>query len=273
MTLSELGHVIVGYFGSTPYLFQVPPLNLQDINYENAQRELTELEKEIRSTIDFADVSLLKATAERDLNVKFMINGKLEKCSFHTKLAAIDFEQKMCRLSMVLKPTVLLDQIQVYLDVRPPFKCSSKQIYMFTDLSINAIEQIDCWIYIDQALPIHSTEIRAIITFINRQSICRVLEKSVFLPLELFFKQGVAQKEATHKITFSVTNSSVPSLTSLLSPDFSIDSGSQAVGLKSQYLDSLVTIVAAKNSNRFRYNLDSLFLRYFANYLFYFILN
>jgi Bardet-Biedl syndrome 9 protein len=50
--LSDTGKISVGYLGSNPVMFKVPPLNLANLNYENSKVMLEEMEKEINSSID-----------------------------------------------------------------------------------------------------------------------------------------------------------------------------------------------------------------------------
>lgn len=233
----------------------MPPLNLHELNYELAQKELTELEKEIRAGVDFTDVSLAVATAERDLQVQILLEpGKLDLCKFKTKVDGIDvLDLKQCLVSVTLKATTKIEQVQINFDANYPLVCS-KPLHMFKDLVLNHSQRIDTFVYMMEALPVSSIDVRAIISFINTQSICRIIEKKISLPLEMFYKQVQPLKEGSAvKLTFSVDNvSSVPSLAALLSPDFSIDVA-QAIGLRATYTpDAIVTIVAAKNSNRFR---------------------
>lgn len=230
-----------------------------DLNYEMAQKELTELEKEIRAGVDFTDVSLATATAERDLQVQIIAQTeKLEKCKFKTKVDGIDvIDLKQCLISVNLKATTKIEQLQLYFDVSYPLVCS-RPIHMFKELFVNHSQRIDTFAYVMEAKPggggVSCIDVRAIISFINTQSICRIIEKKVTLPLDMFYKQVQPQKDgAAVKLTFSVEQvQTVPSLTTLLAPDFSVDTA-QAIGLRSIYIpDAIVTVVAAKNSNRFR---------------------
>lgn len=49
ITLTSTGKVAIGYLGSNPDVFKVPPMNLAKLDYEKSKQELEEMEKEITS--------------------------------------------------------------------------------------------------------------------------------------------------------------------------------------------------------------------------------
>ena len=52
VTLSSTGKITVGFLGSDPNVFKVPPINLSKLDYEKSKCELEEMEKEINSSVD-----------------------------------------------------------------------------------------------------------------------------------------------------------------------------------------------------------------------------
>lgn len=52
VTLNSTGKVTVGFLGSDPNVFKVPPINLSKLDYEKSKCELEEMEKEINSSVD-----------------------------------------------------------------------------------------------------------------------------------------------------------------------------------------------------------------------------
>lgn len=265
VTLGPTGLINIGYLGSDPNLFKVPPLNLQEINYEKAQKELAELEKEIQSGIDITDFSVSNNMAERDLQLKMIVDTNLVNCTFATKFKSIDPDNaepplKMCRVALTLKPTIAnIEQIQINFNVRSPLKCS-KNLHVINSIDADASERIEVWIYIDAAIPIASYKISAIVSFINKQSICRILETSCLLPVEMFLKKFQPQKDAKYKVTMNLDNiNGNGNILSILPSSFRNDTNnSQAMGLKDLISNAVVTIVAAKNSNRIRIQSDHL---------------
>lgn len=257
VTLSENGKIDVSYLGAEPQLFQVPPLNLQKMNFEKTQTELIELEKEIKLGIDFTDSAVINASAERDLNVVLDIASTLEPSKFHihsvNSFSPATEDVKMILVSVLLRACCNLDQIQVLFHVEPPLKCS-KRICTFQNLSTGSDERVDTWIYMNSDLDPVGTSVSAIVSFINKQSIPRVIEKRKHLPLAMFYRPNQAQKGATIKFTISMGNSASPSIEQLFSDDFSLEPNSHgAIGLRSIYTGRVVTLVTAKNSSRYRY--------------------
>lgn len=52
VTLNSTGKVSVGFLGSDPIIFKVPPINLSKLDYEKSKTELDEMEREINSSVD-----------------------------------------------------------------------------------------------------------------------------------------------------------------------------------------------------------------------------
>lgn len=254
-TLCENGKIDVSYLGSDPQMFQVPPLNMQKLNFEKTQHELIELEREIKAGIDFTDVSTINAKAERDLNIDFSIEPILEECTHSTHLpnAAVSPDDvKMVRASVKLQAQTQLEQIQVQFFCAAPL-IASKAIHSFQQMDANQEELLETHFYMDNCCDIPSTTVTVVVSFINKQTIPRVIEKAQSLPLPMFFKLYIPQKESSIKLTVTVGQAVVPSIEQLFADDFQIDSTHNATGFKSIYTGKIVTIVAAKNSNRYRY--------------------
>lgn len=271
VTLSENGKIDVSYLGAEPQLFQVPPLNLQKLNFDKTQTELIELEKEIKLGIDFTDSTVINASAERDLNVQLDIATVLEPSKFHIQsvnsFTPLTEDVKMVLVSVSLRACCNLDQIQVQFHVELPLKCSTT-ICTFQNLGVDNEERVETWIYMDSDLNPASTTVSAIVSFINKQSIPRVIEKQQQLPLSLFYRLNQPQKDATVKFTISIEKCAVPSMEQLLGGDFSLEPNSHgAVGLRSIYTGHIVTLVTAKSSNRYRFVLNFALRIFFSSIL------
>lgn len=253
-TLSDNGKLDISYLGSDPHMFQVPPLNLQKLNFEKTQTELIELEKEIKNGVDFSDVSMINATAERDLNVDLYIGSTLETCKYPTQISANTIpaeDLKMISVSVALHAKTALEQIQVQFDCSSPLKVN-EPIHSYHQLNANQIERIDLWFYMYSCYDVSSTTITVIVSFINKQTIPRVIEKSKSLPLSMFYNLFLPQKDSAIKLTIAVNGLSAPDFDQLFSNDFPLESTHNAIGLKSIYTGKVVTIVIAKSSNRYR---------------------
>lgn len=253
-TLSENGKLDMSFLGSDPQTFQVPSLNLQKLNFEKTQNELIELEKEIKKGVDFSDVSMINATAERDLNVELSISSTLDTCVYPTQIPSaviLPENLKMISASVTLHANIALEQIQIQFNCSAPLKASNS-IQSFQQMNANQNEQIDTWFYMYNNCDIVSATITVIVSFINKQTVPRVIEKSKSLPLSMFYHMTLPQKDSSIKLTIAVNHATAPTFDQLFENDFPTEAAHNAIAFKSIYSGKVVTIVAAKNSNRYR---------------------
>lgn len=255
-TLCDNGKINVSYLGSDPQMFQVPPLNMAKLNFEKTQNELIELEKEIKAGIDFTDVATINATAQRDMNVDFLIDSTLHMSKYPMKHANTTMppmeDMRMVRATIKLHAQIQLQQIQVQFHCAAPL-VASNAIHSIPQMNANQTEHTETDFYMSDCFDVATIAVTAVVSFINRNSLIpRVIEKTQFLPLSMFYKVYTPQKESSIKLTISVNQTTAPNLEQLFTPEFLIDSAHNATGFKSIYSGKIVTIVAAKNSNRYR---------------------
>lgn len=196
--------------------------------------------------IIFLDLSFVNAAASRDLQVsvnRVPINRQDDQIP---RTALIEIK---------LLPKVIFDQIQILIVVPYPLKAKESSFNIqntepgteleFQSLIANCLPAID---------PV-ALEALVIISAINRQGIPRIIEKKITLPLDLVFEACQPQKDAKYKVT--ITSDSTKSLSALF-PEFTLGTNQQALGLNSMFSGSCVTIVLAKNTNRYRIQSDEL---------------
>lgn len=86
-----------------------------------------------------------------------------------------------------------------------------------------------------------------------------MLQQSAYLPLSMFYRSCQPQKAAGIKLTYTITSRHVPPKLSTFFGEFiGPESETHALGLQLlcpglEKLTELITVVAAKNSNRIRY--------------------
>ncbi|XP_059615295.1 protein PTHB1 [Phlebotomus argentipes] len=257
VTLSDTGVLTVGFLGSEPQIFKVPALNLKHLTVEKAQKELEDLEGEIKSGIDFTDISLINAAAERELSVNVSISKVLVQSIYAPKDDESDDGEspKMCEISVVLKASIAIDHAQVIVNADPPLMAKDP-VHVFRDVESKATRRVSTWIYMAKRLDPPSLQISVLVSSINRQGIPRVCEKKIFLPIGLVYKSGSAQKEAKYKIVVEAEN--VAKNVAELFAEMQFEASAQAIAFKSIYSGISTTIVAAKNSNRYRIQSDNL---------------
>lgn len=256
VTLSSTGVLTVGFLGSEPQIFKVPPLNLKQLLVENAQKELGVLEGEIKSGIDFTDISLINATAERELVVSVSLSKVLVESTYAPIGNTEGDGAKMCEISVVLKASAHIDQIQVIVHVEPPITVK-EPIHVFRDVEDKATRRLSTWIYITKKQDPPSLGASILVSSINRQGIPRIIEKTISLPVSFLYRTEAAQKEAKYKVVLETKNTGKTELAILFS-EMTFDASAQAAGFKSIYSGATVTVVAAKTSNRYRIQSDNL---------------
>ncbi|XP_058466212.1 protein PTHB1 [Malaya genurostris] len=256
VTLGSTGHLAVGFLGSEPHLFKVPPLNLAPFEVTKCQKEMVELEKEIRSGVDFSDIAIINAATEREIDLQVSIDPKLEKCSKRTNISSIENLIYMCQLVVTAKPNINLELMQICIVTDMALE-SNNETFMFRDIQTDTVQTLEAWIYSYEPAVPNSTKVEVSCSYTNKQGITRILKKSIRLPLEMLAKTCPATKEALHKVTLIVRDSD-ESLNSLF-PEFISDGNPHAIGLLLLATGTKVTIVAARNTNRFRVQSEDFF--------------
>ncbi|XP_053686775.1 protein PTHB1 isoform X2 [Sabethes cyaneus] len=256
VTLGATGALNVGYLGSEPHIFKVPPIKLAPFEVDKCQKELMELENEIRSGADFSDIAVINAAAEREVTLSALLDSKLEKCLHPTQISSEQSSIYMCQLAVTIKSHINLELLQICIAVDPALKCH-KETFMFRDVQPDSLLKLDTWIHPYEPVAPATLKVQISCSYTNKQGISRVLQhSSIFLPLELFVKTVSASKEAVHKVTLTI-HSGNDNLGNLF-PEFISTGSSHALGLQSLITGSKVTIVAAKNTNRFRVQSEDL---------------
>uniref|UniRef100_A0A182PG59 PTHB1 N-terminal domain-containing protein n=1 Tax=Anopheles epiroticus TaxID=199890 RepID=A0A182PG59_9DIPT len=265
VTLGPTGALTVGYLGSEPQLFRVPALNLAPLEIARCQKELLELEREIRAGVDPSDASIANAAAERDVKLDVKIQqDTIVPCTHATSMPpGVSIE--MCQLSVTVQVEPKLEMLQLTVVTDQAVGCS-KDTFLFRDVASHSTEQFDVWLYpVEPTLPATRT-VTVYCSYTSKQGITRVVERSVQLPLKLLLKPCQPSKEAQYKLTLSVVplpvqNTGGSSVLGRLFPELSSE-GTSASALGLQPVGGVdarrVTIVAAKNTNRFRIQSDEL---------------
>lgn len=264
VTLGPTGALAVGYLGSEPQLFRVPALNLAPFEIARCQKELLELEREIRAGVDPSDASIANAAAERDVQLEVAIQGEPVPCT-EQQVTGLLSSSEMCQLSVTVRVEPKLEMLQLTVATDQAIGCS-KEAFLFRDVAAHSTERFDVWLY--PAVPTLPASRTATVycSYTSKQGITRVLERSVLLPVRLFLKPAQPSKEAQHKLTLTVVpppaQHTAGNMLGRLFPEFAPE-GSSASALALQPVAGggdgrKVTIVAAKSTNRFRVQSDEL---------------
>jgi PTHB1 C-terminus len=139
-------------------------------------------------------VPFINAAAEKDLQIKS-----------HLQFEGLD-EGEFCKLQVKLSATVNLEQVQLFIAPNPAFVLT-ENVFFFKDLKAYDKHSFEATIYSSesQVSELFSGELIIMISFINKQSIARVMKHIVEIPLNNIVKGNTPQKDGTFKVTFSVS--------------------------------------------------------------------
>lgn len=170
VTLTANGLLQIGYLGSEPFIFQVPQLNIEELNFELSHQELVVLENEIKNTVDSDDVKLINMQAENDLNIlEFVISPNLQANTFEPTDEELNEKQlMMCSAYLKYCNMIFLDEMQIVFNVPSGVACSNC-CQTFTNVVENRTESMEIWFYINEKLNLSSTKVEVIISFISKQ--------------------------------------------------------------------------------------------------------
>lgn len=136
----------------------------------------------------------INAAAEKDLQIKS-----------HLQFEDLD-EGEFCRLHVVLLPTVNLEQTQLFMTENPAF-VMPENVFFFKDLRAHEKHSFETTIYPSesQISELCLGELIIMISFINKQSIARVIKHTVEIPLNKVAKTTAPQKDGNFKVTFGIS--------------------------------------------------------------------
>lgn len=226
VSLSDEGQLTCSYLGTQPSLFVAPPLNNQQIDFEQAIADLdkynetiqeNQLEGTIFASFDFliftdeffAESSLLVGTKlEKDLTVTVRVSEQLQK-----HILESEQEVDACEIIVDMTPLATLKEVQVIVCAEETFVVAP-QVFYCTSLSEK--ESTQFLIYCRRDSNACSLQIDVIISFMTGMGIPKVTTHTARLPFGFIADTCSPQKEATHKIVLSISQPSVP-LSSLFS--------------------------------------------------------
>lgn len=252
-TLSENGKIDISYLGSDPQTFQVPPLNLQKLNFEKTQSELINLEKEITAAINVNEILTFNRSIKEDLNVQILFNEP-KQLKNSTKLPLPTSHPDHILIvpaQIILSAHALIKHIQVEL-ICPLSLKVNKSIYSIDQMCVEQSNQFDIQLYMQRDFEVCGTAITVVISYFREQNIPSVIEKTELLPLSIFHRLCTPEKTADIHITISTDQVNAPTLGQLFADHFQLDASQNVLAFQSIHTGRIVTIIMAKNSNRYR---------------------
>lgn len=105
-----------------------------------------------------------------------------------------------------MTPRINLEQVQLFIIHNPAFIISTN-IFFFSDLQAHEEHSLETEIYLSESEvgEIFLPSLTIMVSFINKQSIARVLQHSVQIPLNKIVKLSQPQKDGIFKVTLNST--------------------------------------------------------------------
>ncbi|KAH8416232.1 hypothetical protein KR222_011662 [Zaprionus bogoriensis] len=265
VTLSERGQLTVGYLGAQPYQFQVQPLNVEELSFAQAHKQLQQLEDEIKESVDIRDMDALNQQAADLVRLSFSIerevNDDLDTLLLDVPADVAVKELPSAKGLLRLKVKAELSELQLVIQTPSGVRCSQDTLSL-VDVKAGSSHEFPLDFYMAELLHVHSTRVEVFVSFISPRGIPRVIQQSAHLPLSMFYRVCQPQKAAGIKLTYTITSRHVPPKLSTFFGEFvEPESETQALGLQLlcpglEKLSELITVVAARNSNRIRIQSD-----------------
>lgn len=245
--LSETGELQCCYLGTEPSLFVAPSIEPKPIDYQEAERELNYLGTVIKAFNDNSSVLMANTAAERELTVSV-------KPGQHPETRG---DSDVCYVAVNLTPHSAhapLTKVQVTLVAKAPLVVDPPT---HTIHSLSEGYQVASYVVLKNATAefVCSLEVSIMVSYMTAAGVPRVVHSNCQLPLRLVAHPSPPAKEAEIKLTFN-TNVPVVSLLELF-PEFNV-SGAGANIIAFSLGSSVVTLIAAKMSTRYRVQSDNL---------------
>lgn len=219
--LTEDGILECSYLGTEPSLFVAPPLTEQELDFDKAGAELTNLYKIIRSSYSngtdytrskfqcnvliIADIKVTNASAERELTLIVSVNSHLETSTFGNNIKTA-INSQMCSISIDIVPQASFEEVQITIFAQYPLKIEP-EIEFFHNLTEKT--SMNCFAFLDSIGEVASLNVQVVASFISNLGVPRTVTRSVMLPLNLVLETCPPLKDSDCKVTLNINQSPV----------------------------------------------------------------
>lgn len=246
--LAESGDLMCCYLGTEPSLFVAPSIEPKPIDYQEAERELNYLGSVIRAFNDSSSVLMANTATEREVTLSV-------KPSQHPETRG---DTEVCYVTINVSPHSAhapLSKVQVSVVVRAPLVADPPS---HTIQTLSEAHQVASYITAKSSGSefVWSLEVSIVVSYMTGSGIPRVVHSTCQLPFRLVALPATPVKEADIKLTL---NTSIPVVNlSEIFPEFVL-SGASTNTLGFLLGSTVVTLIAAKMSTRYRLQSDSIF--------------
>ncbi|KAK0175238.1 hypothetical protein PV327_009004 [Microctonus hyperodae] len=185
--LSDEGRLEACYLGAEPSLFIAPPMHRRGFDYQAAEQELIELRKSGKNTGRSGD-HMSNATLESELLINVNIPNILEQSSPSSLITTnndVKYPELICKINIELSSYTSLHDVQIILDVMKPLHVIE---YYYSFSNLRDRQTIQPMIYINDDLPLLSSELRVTATYETDNGDLRIVQKIIQLPLRIVLR-------------------------------------------------------------------------------------
>lgn len=176
VTLGATGQLTIGYLGSESFTFTVPPLNMEEMNFQKAYKELLQLEEEIKESVDVGDREAINQRAADDVRIYFEISSEVSN-DFDGLLLDVPAdvavkELPACKGKLKFKCKIALAEMQINFNMPEGIRCSQDTI-TYIDIEAGTAEAVDFDFFIAELLHFYTSRVVCVVSFINTQ-VCTI---------------------------------------------------------------------------------------------------
>ncbi|EDQ87816.1 uncharacterized protein MONBRDRAFT_33174 [Monosiga brevicollis MX1] len=243
--VSAEGHLTLYYLGTDPSLPQLTQPS-RPMNHEALDAEMTELQSVIRAA---AAGALSKDTAQEHIHLSHGAFVHDEMVDPETGFTL----SHGTTVSIATAADVTATQLSVRIVALTPIVCDHEEISL-GDQEISTGTTVDVRLHFGLAdsLPPSALEVKLVVDcIINDEP--HVYDYTFSLPLDMALQPAAAEKQADYKLTI-LTNQPPVGMNTLFGDALEGLHGNEtpAIGFRMQHSDSLVSVIAAKTSGRYR---------------------
>jgi len=256
VTLDETGYLHCAYLGTDPSMMVTPAPEARDINYEEADVEMRELQKEIKESTISSEI-LPRAQQKEDLLISVHVPTSLDSVSQSAVDDGDDESFPSITVTITLKSQAPSPIENVILSVisSPPIMCNRSSIVfpIIGDRSEPVSAEVSFYSRGGSVPASLKAQITA--TYVTNTEAPRVAQTDIHFPLSVVCKCCAPMKNANHKLTID-TNKPPVNLAEIFS-DMVNDAVIPMAAIGIQYFGGpVVTILASKTSQRYRIQCD-----------------
>jgi len=170
VTLSATGQLMVGFLGAQPYQFQVQPLNVEELSFAQAHKQLQQLEDEIKESVDIRDMDALNQKAADQVRITFSIQQEifddLDTLMLDVPADVAVRELPSAKGMLKIKVKAELAELQLVIQTPSGVRCS-QETFSLVDIPAGTSREFPLDFYMSELFHVHSTRVEVFASFVS----------------------------------------------------------------------------------------------------------